>query len=92
MQSDCSEDFLCRDQEVPRLLTPPGNIEQADEDAFGIDAYRIVEISGDPFAHEYRSDIGARDCGEDSRNWFYGQSNLGGAGAKSRKHGGKIKA
>jgi hypothetical protein len=68
LQSDRAEDFLCPDQDVACLLSPACNIKQPDENAFGTDANRIVEISCDTFAHKYRRNISTVDRGEDGGN------------------------
>jgi hypothetical protein len=88
LQSASAEDLLGSDQEVTVVLAAAGNIEQADQNAFRADANGVVEISGNAFSDEHRSDVGACDRGEDGCNRFHWGGGSG-VGAEAGKHGRK---
>jgi hypothetical protein len=63
--SEGSEGFLRGDEKAAVVFAAPGDIQQADENAFGADADRVVEIACYAFADEQGTKLSAGDRWKD---------------------------
>jgi hypothetical protein len=79
--------YLLRSRENELIvLAASGDVEQAEQDAFGADPQGVVKISGDPFSVGGGGNLGTLDLGKLAGRGLQGRQRLGFTGMEESAH------